>query len=96
MRALGFTSWLRQTMSTVEKGRRRVTAEEILALALVLGTDVTMLMLPPRAEKVMLPGGQVVELQGAGLPPRIWTRDRWWDGNRPKFTTALNESEDGP
>ena len=33
MRALGYKEWLYQTVGKVERGRRRVTAEEIRGLA---------------------------------------------------------------
>ena len=45
MHALGFTEWHRQTVSRVERGERRVLAEEICALATVLETSVAALML---------------------------------------------------
>jgi hypothetical protein len=38
MRALGYTNWHRQTMSEVERGERRLLAEEIIGLARVLAT----------------------------------------------------------
>jgi transcriptional regulator with XRE-family HTH domain len=38
MRALGYTNWHRQTMSKVERGERRLLAEEIVGLAKVLAT----------------------------------------------------------
>ena len=38
MRALGYTNWHRQTMSKVERGERRLLAEEIIGLARVLAT----------------------------------------------------------
>ena len=44
MRALGFSEWHRQTVSRVERGERRVLAEEICALATVLETSVAALM----------------------------------------------------
>lgn len=44
MRALGYTSWRRQTVATVEKGERRLTAEEIFGLAFVFETSVMSLM----------------------------------------------------
>ena len=44
MRDLGFSEWRRQTVSRVERGERRVLAEEICALTIVLGTSVAALM----------------------------------------------------
>jgi hypothetical protein len=34
MQRLGYGAWLYQTVGNVERGKRRVTAEEVLALAL--------------------------------------------------------------
>ncbi len=87
MRALGFGSWLRQTMSTVEKGKRRVTAEEVAALALCLETTVPRLMIP-RADTadqpVKFPSGIVIQ------PHRIIANDFsvQWDGNAPTIATV--------
>ena len=44
MQALGFTAWLYQTAGASERGARRVTAQEILGLALAMGTTVAALM----------------------------------------------------
>jgi transcriptional regulator with XRE-family HTH domain len=44
MRALGYSAWLRQTVANVEKGRRRVMAEEIFGLAYALETSISALM----------------------------------------------------
>lgn len=61
MRVLGFGAWLHQTVGNVERGKRRLVAEEILALALALETSVGMLMDPSREDGlIMLPGGQPV------------------------------------
>ena len=46
MRALGYTYWTRQTMSKVERGDRRVLAEEIPGLAYALMTSISALMAP--------------------------------------------------
>jgi transcriptional regulator with XRE-family HTH domain len=40
----GFSEWHRQTVSRVEHGERRVQAEEVCALAEVLGTSAAALM----------------------------------------------------
>jgi len=44
MRALGFRTWMTQTVSMVEQGKRRITAEEIHGLAAVLGCTTAALM----------------------------------------------------
>jgi transcriptional regulator with XRE-family HTH domain len=46
MRTLGYGTWVRQTIGEIEKGRRRVTADEILGLSFVLETTIPRLMAP--------------------------------------------------
>lgn len=87
MNALGFTEWRRQTVSLTERARRVPRADELLALSLCLQTTRDLLMTPPGATKVILPGGQVVTLEGTGAPPRLWPA-AWWHGNEPRFPTA--------
>ena len=41
---LGFDDWRQQTVANVEKGKRRLAAEELLALARVLETTVSALL----------------------------------------------------
>jgi transcriptional regulator with XRE-family HTH domain len=61
MKALGYTAWLRQTVTNVEKGRRRVTAEEVLGLAAVLETSVASLMKPTDDDVVVeFPSGAAI------------------------------------
>ena len=63
MRAAGLNAWLHQTVGNVEKGKRRVTAEEILVLAYALGTTVQRLMTPLWEDKwVELPNGMSVRV----------------------------------
>lgn len=45
MRAAGH-DWFTQTVSTVERGRRRIVANELPALAAALGTTVAVLVAP--------------------------------------------------
>jgi transcriptional regulator with XRE-family HTH domain len=64
MRALGFTAWHRQTASAVEKGDRRLLAEEILGLASVLGVPMAALMRPaPEDLPVTFPSGKPADDQ---------------------------------
>jgi transcriptional regulator with XRE-family HTH domain len=59
MRDLGFKTWHRQTMGKVERGERRVSAEEVLGLAACLGTTVQHLMSPlPQDGPVELSAGE--------------------------------------
>jgi len=46
MRALGFEPWIRQTVGSTERGRRRPTTEESIGLALALETTVPRLLMP--------------------------------------------------
>ncbi len=84
MRALGFKTWLRSAMSTVENENRRVTAEEVVGLALALGTTVSKLMtdVPPAED-----GSQYWRLpEGPPMPERRLTYNDGsvrWDGNTP-------------
>jgi hypothetical protein len=84
MRHLGFTAWLRQTVPSVEKGRRRVTAEEVLGLALALETTIAALMgASDQDGSIDLPNGQPVgavsveNLAGNGFNDRavVWAPD---------------------
>lgn len=60
MRALGHDAWIRQTVSSTEKARRRVTAEEIFALAWALETSISALMAATSDDKTVdLPGGHI-------------------------------------
>lgn len=66
MRSLGFSAWLRQTVANVEKGRRRVTGEEVLGLALALETAMPDLMRAASQDgDVALPNGRL--LSGASV-----------------------------
>ena len=84
MRALGFGSWLSQTVSANERARRRVTAEEIAALALCLDTTTGALTAPAGSPVVELPGGQVVSAR------RFVFNDFSvrWEGNVPVIVGA--------
>jgi len=44
MRALGYGAWRYQTVGAVEKGKRRLMAEEVMALACVMETTIAALM----------------------------------------------------
>jgi len=87
MRALGYTAWVRQTVGSTERGRRRPTAEEVLALSLILNTSVMALMTPEPADVgVTFPSGATLEwhwaqatvLNRGGLGMK-------WEGDEPVF-----------
>jgi transcriptional regulator with XRE-family HTH domain len=88
MRALGYTSWKRQTVSKVERGDRRLLAEEIPALAIVLCTAVAALLEPAaNVEDVKLPSGASIN---AGTVYRsvhgFYEIAVTWDGDEPVFS----------
>jgi transcriptional regulator with XRE-family HTH domain len=88
MRALGYSAWLHQTVGNVERGKRRLVAEELLGLALALETTVNNLMLPdPDDEPVALPSGDEIPATSViratlavgysrGLRPMTWEDDK--------------------
>lgn len=86
MRVLGF-SWHPQTVGEVEKGNRRVAAEELLGLALALGTNISSLLLPaPDEGPVRLPSGHDLDrLDVADLVLASQRRPVIWDDERPVF-----------
>lgn len=88
MRHLGFTAWIRQTVGSTERGRRRPTAEEMLGLAICLETSVQRLMTPLWEDKwVELPSGEalrvgaVVSLVTGEQRGDLNTRDLQWYKN---------------
>jgi len=62
MRALGFASWHRQTMGKVERGERRLMAEEVIALTHVLETTLYGLMSPSGNDDVRFRSGDRVSV----------------------------------
>jgi transcriptional regulator with XRE-family HTH domain len=65
MRSLGFSEWRFQTVGNVERGKRRLAAEELLGLALALETTIQHLVdpsegRPGREGFVELPSGETV------------------------------------
>ncbi len=98
MRALGYQEWRPQTVSSTEKARRRVTAEEILALAYVLSTSIQALMAPSADDKVVgLPSGAELD---AGSVYRSTTGMNdggiLWDGDEPYFSYAEGQEMPPP
>jgi 8-oxo-dGTP diphosphatase len=91
MRELGYTSWHRQTMGKVERAERRLTAEEIYALAEVLETSVLALMRPTDDDKfVEFPAGQAVTVEHVQrlLAPGRNDGEVKWSGDKPLFPGA--------
>jgi 8-oxo-dGTP diphosphatase len=97
MRALGFRSWLGQTVSASERGKRRVTAEEIIGLCAALECPPGALLLPVRGSAdIELPAGQLVRLGRdaheitlpTGRRPDGTPLPHAWDGNVPNLISA--------
>lgn len=89
MRALGFEAWAHQTVGNVEKAKRRVTAEEVHALAWVLETSVRSLITPGDGEEIVgLPSGAALFAPSVarsvdGVNDGAVT----WDGDKPVFAS---------
>ncbi len=89
MRDIGFSAWIRQTVGSTERGRRRPTAEEILGLAICLETTAQRLMTPLWEDKwVELPSGEsllvgavVSFVTGEQLGHDSTALDVQWHGN---------------
>jgi hypothetical protein len=92
MRALGYTAWLYQTVGNVEKGKRRVTAEEVLGLGEALETSVGRLMSPDADDKpVNFPSGGVVSVVHVQLSVRGRNDGSvQWNGDEPVFPDPLS------
>lgn len=68
MRALGFDAWFYQTVGNIERGHRRVTAEEIHGLSWALETTIPVLTGPgPDEDGVVLPSGDVIGAESVRL-----------------------------
>ena len=85
MRKMGYSAWRYQTVGQAEHGKRRVTVEEIIALALAFGTTVPALMSPSLGiQTVLLPSGDTIPAEtirglcrgGFAFPVN------WGDGDR--------------
>ena len=93
MRALGYTEWRYQTVGAVERGKRRLTAEEVMALAQVLETNLVALMSPAGEDgEVRFPSGDRVSARSVALLALAHNdRSVTWDGDRPEFTPDKGE-----
>ncbi len=87
MRALGFTGWLRQTLGQVERGKRRLIVDEVLALSFALTTTLAELIMPAADEELVeLPNGQGVSVAVVrhSIRGNRATQIRW-NGDVPAF-----------
>ncbi|WP_313534963.1 helix-turn-helix domain-containing protein [Arsenicicoccus bolidensis] len=92
MSALG-QPWHRQTVGSVVRGARRVTAEELLPLSLALECSMSELIAPadPRsrgtlvsvADGIVVPASDVDMSAGIGSPSPFL----YWEGDRPRSAT---------
>jgi transcriptional regulator with XRE-family HTH domain len=87
MRALGYDAWIRQTVGSTERGRRRPTAEEVFALSLALETSIAALMAPKDEDKIVdLPSGETVTVAAVQWSARgVLYGSVTWDGDTPVF-----------
>ena len=94
MRALGFDQWHRQTLGKIERGERRLTAEELLGLSGALDTSVaTLMMPPPDMDFITLPSGAAVQAKSVTRSVLLQQNDGWvrWEGNTPRWFGEKHE-----
>lgn len=89
MRALGFEAWTRQIVGSTEKPTRRVTAAEIIGLALALETSVpTLLTAVPDDEAVAFPTGDLAVQSMVKLVTGFNDKSVRWEDDKPVFTAG--------
>lgn len=92
MRRFGF-DWYQQTVGAVERGDRRLSAEEVAALAFCLRTRLAMLLEPPPdVALVVFPSGEQVPAQRFTVDDESVT----WEGDdelRISLTTAARTED---
>jgi transcriptional regulator with XRE-family HTH domain len=86
MRALGFGAWIRQTVGSTERGRRRPTAAEVAGLAFALRTTISRLMAPAEEDQEvqLQPDGPAVSVNSVRLSAvgKIPVGEVEWDGDK--------------
>ena len=91
MRQLGYSAWIRQTVSNTVRGKRKLVAEELLGISVAVEVSIVTLLLPSADDPgaVTLPGGQAIRIeQWTPTPaehPRTWQVQ--WTRNTPKLRT---------
>jgi transcriptional regulator with XRE-family HTH domain len=85
MRGLGFRAWQQQTVANVEKGKRRVTVEELVGLALALDVTMRQLLEPqPIDKQIELQGGDPYDERTVRLlVAEVNGRPIWWKDDVP-------------
>lgn len=98
MRALGFPKWHRGIMGKIERGERRLQAEELLALAYVLETSVEALLTPAADERgyIRLGEGAVHMVHAAARIRSVSDDAIHWNGDDPVFMVELAGMRDEP
>lgn len=95
MRALGYTTWHRQTMGKIERGDRRLLAGEVMALAWVLGVTIFELMKPAEsAGLVEFPSGERIAAHSIAASLGAYNDGAvTWEGTTPTVgVTGLNQT----
>ena len=100
MAKLGFDDWRQQTVASVEKGKRRLTAEELLGLIEALETTLSSLLtshggeifveLPSGSGRYM-PGAEVIRLAGGGKGGAGMIR--WYKNSPSRVAVSPREFE---
>ena len=87
MRALGFEKWHRGIMGKIERGERRLLAEELLGLAYALETSIEVLMTPATDERgyIALGEGGVHMMHAAARVRGVSDDAIRWEGDKPIF-----------
>jgi transcriptional regulator with XRE-family HTH domain len=87
MRALGYTAWLRQTVSKTEKNERRLPVSEVIALSYALETTTRALLQPTDDYRMVeLPGGSIMAARSFMASVRgIRDGAIRWQGDSPVF-----------
>jgi 8-oxo-dGTP pyrophosphatase MutT (NUDIX family)/transcriptional regulator with XRE-family HTH domain len=86
MRNLGYSAWMRQTVGSTERGRRRPTAEEIFGLALALETSIPALLAPTADDDgIGLPRGSIASRSVEKLATGFNDHAIRWHGDVPVF-----------
>ena len=91
MQALGY-GWYPQTVGVVERGERRVVADELHALSRALDTSVAALLRPTGDDRaVAFPSGDTIAAASVARSVGAGENDGavTWDGDRPVFRRQL-------
>jgi hypothetical protein len=98
MRALGFEKWHRGIMGKIERGERRLLAEELLGLAYALETSIEVLITPAADERgyIQFGDGAVHMMHAAARVRGVSDGAIRWEGDKPVFMVDMAGMSDGP